>query len=41
MYVRATTTRKATQAAVARQDNAIVLDDDAVTVAGIRLWGIG
>lgn len=30
-----------TQAAVAAQPNAVVLDGDAATVAGLRFWGIG
>lgn len=41
VYVRGNHDSRVTQAAVARQSNAIVLDDDAVTVAGLRLWGIG
>ncbi len=41
VYVRGNHDSQATQRAVRRQDNAIVLDDDAVTVAGIRFWGVG
>ncbi len=41
VYVRGNHDSRTTQVAVARQENAIVLDDDAVTVAGLRLWGIG
>jgi predicted phosphodiesterase len=41
VYVRGNHDSQATQRAVRRQDNAIVLDDDATTVAGLRFWGIG
>jgi predicted MPP superfamily phosphohydrolase len=41
VYVRGNHDSRVTQAAVARQRNAIVLDDEAATVAGLRLWGIG
>ena len=37
----ATTTRPHTQDAVAAQPNAVVLDGDGATVAGLRFWGIG
>ncbi len=41
VFVRGNHDSRATARAVAAQDNAIVLDDDAVTVARLRLWGIG
>ncbi|HEX7132069.1 MAG TPA: metallophosphoesterase [Iamia sp.] len=41
VYVRGNHDSQATQRAVRRQDNAIVLDDDAITVAGLRFWGVG
>lgn len=41
VYVRGNHDSQATQRAVRRQDNAVVLDDDATTVAGLRFWGIG
>lgn len=41
VYVRGNHDSRTTQRAVARQPNAIVLDRDAVTVAGVRIWGIG
>jgi predicted phosphodiesterase len=41
VYVRGNHDSRVTAAAVGRQDGAVVLDDDTVTVAGIRFWGIG
>ncbi|HEU5150813.1 MAG TPA: metallophosphoesterase [Iamia sp.] len=41
VYVRGNHDSQATQRAVRRQDNAVVLDGDATTVAGLRIWGIG
>jgi predicted phosphodiesterase len=41
VYVRGNHDSRTTQAAVAAQPNAIVLDGDAATVAGLRFWGIG
>lgn len=41
VYVRGNHDSQATSRAVRRQDNAIVLDGRAATVAGLRIWGIG
>ena len=41
VYVRGNHDSDATQAAVAAQPNAVVLDGDAREVAGLRFWGIG
>ncbi len=41
VFVRGNHDSQASQRAVRRPDNAIVLDDDAATVAGLRFWGIG
>ena len=41
VYVRGNHDSRTTQAAVAAQHNAVVLDGDAATVAGLRFWGIG
>jgi predicted phosphodiesterase len=41
VYVRGNHDSRRTQAAVAEQENAVVLDGDAETVAGLRFWGIG
>jgi predicted MPP superfamily phosphohydrolase len=41
VWVRGNHDSYSTQAAVAAQPNALVLDDDAVEVAGLRIWGIG
>jgi predicted MPP superfamily phosphohydrolase len=41
VYVRGNHDSRTTQAAVAAQPNAIVLDGAAATVAGLRFWGIG
>lgn len=41
VFVRGNHDSAATARVVAAQENAVVLDDDAVTVAGLRLWGIG
>jgi predicted phosphodiesterase len=41
VYVRGNHDSRTTQTAVAAQPNAIVLDGDAATVAGLRFWGIG
>jgi predicted phosphodiesterase len=41
VYVRGNHDSQATQRAVRRQENAVVLDDDARTVAGLRFWGVG
>lgn len=41
LWVRGNHDSMVTQDAVASQDNAIVLDDSAATVAGLRFWGIG
>lgn len=41
VYVRGNHDSHDTQAAVARQARAVVLDGRAVTVAGLRFWGIG
>ena len=41
VYVRGNHDSRRTQAAVATQPNAIVLDGDGATVAGLRFWGIG
>lgn len=41
VYVRGNHDSRTTQAAVAAQPNAVVLDGDAAEVAGIRFWGIG
>jgi len=41
VWVRGNHDSKTTQAAVAAQPNAVVLDDDRTTVAGIDVWGIG
>jgi predicted phosphodiesterase len=41
VYVRGNHDSSNTQDAVAAQPNAVVLDGDGVTVAGLRFWGIG
>jgi predicted phosphodiesterase len=41
VYVRGNHDSHRTQDAVATQPNAVVLDGDAATVAGLRFWGIG
>ena len=41
VYVRGNHDSTNTQQAVASQPNAVVLDGDAATVAGLRFWGIG
>ena len=41
VFVRGNHDSAATSAAVAAQPNAVVLDDDVVEIAGLRLWGIG
>jgi predicted MPP superfamily phosphohydrolase len=41
VYVRGNHDSQRTQQAVAEQPNAVVLDGDAATVAGLRFWGIG
>jgi predicted phosphodiesterase len=41
VYVRGNHDSRRTQQVVAEQPNAIVLDGDAATVAGLRFWGIG
>jgi predicted phosphodiesterase len=41
VWVRGNHDSTRTQEAVAAQDNAVVLDGDAATVAGLRFWGIG
>jgi predicted MPP superfamily phosphohydrolase len=41
VYVRGNHDSHRTQRAVADQPNAVVLDGDAATVAGLRFWGIG
>jgi predicted MPP superfamily phosphohydrolase len=41
VYVRGNHDSRRTQRAVADQPNAVVLDGDAKTVAGLRFWGIG
>jgi predicted phosphodiesterase len=41
VYVRGNHDSRRTQAAVAAQPNAVVLDGDGATVAGLRFWGIG
>lgn len=41
VYVRGNHDSRRTQAAVAAQPNAVVLDGDAAEVAGLRFWGIG
>lgn len=41
VYVRGNHDSRGTQAAVAAQPGAVVLDGDAAEVAGIRFWGIG
>ena len=41
VWVRGNHDSLGTQAAVAEQPNAVVLDDEATTVAGVRIWGIG
>ena len=41
VYVRGNHDSAATQAAVAAQPNAVVLDGEAAEVAGLRFWGIG
>ena len=41
VYVRGNHDSMATQAAVAAQPNAVVLDGQAADVAGLRVWGIG
>ncbi|MGH9233315.1 MAG: metallophosphoesterase family protein, partial [Acidimicrobiales bacterium] len=41
VYVRGNHDSRAVQAAVADQPNAVVLDGEAATVAGLRFWGVG
>jgi predicted phosphodiesterase len=41
VWVRGNHDSRRTQAAVAAQPNAVVLDDDVAEVAGLRVWGIG
>lgn len=41
VWVRGNHDSRQTQRAVAARENAIVLDGDAVDVAGLRIWGIG
>ncbi|MGE0794302.1 MAG: metallophosphoesterase [Acidimicrobiia bacterium] len=41
VWVRGNHDSASTQAVVAAQPNAVVLDGDAATVAGLRFWGIG
>jgi predicted phosphodiesterase len=41
VWVRGNHDSRRTQRAVAAQPNAVVLDGDAATVAGLRFWGIG
>ncbi|MBN2623460.1 MAG: metallophosphoesterase [Acidimicrobiales bacterium] len=41
VYVRGNHDSRRTQAAVADQPNAVVLDGEGATVAGLRFWGIG
>ncbi|MDD9369851.1 MAG: metallophosphoesterase [Acidimicrobiales bacterium] len=41
VYVRGNHDSRRTQQVVAEQPNAVVLDGDAATVAGLRFWGIG
>lgn len=41
VYIRGNHDSRVTQVAVGRQENAIVLDRAAATVAGLRIWGIG
>jgi predicted phosphodiesterase len=41
VYVRGNHDSRRTQEAVASQPNAVVLDGDGATVAGLRFWGIG
>ncbi len=41
VYVRGNHDSRSIQAAVAEQPNAVVLDGEAATVAGLRFWGIG
>lgn len=41
VYVRGNHDSRAVQAAVAGQDNTVVLDGEAETVAGVRIWGVG
>ena len=41
VWVRGNHDSRGTQVAVAEQPNAVVLDGEAATVAGLRLWGIG
>ena len=41
VWVRGNHDSMQTQAAVAAQPNAVVLDDDGADVAGLRVWGIG
>jgi predicted phosphodiesterase len=41
VFVRGNHDSRQVQRAVAGQPNAVVLDDDVATVAGLRLWGIG
>jgi predicted phosphodiesterase len=40
LWVRGNHDSAATQRAVAAQENAVVLDGDAVTIAGLRFWGM-
>lgn len=41
VYVRGNHDSRAVQAAVAGQPNTVVLDGEAATVAGVRIWGVG
>lgn len=41
LWVRGNHDSTVTQDAVAAHDNAVVLDDDAATITGLRFWGIG
>ncbi|GAA5068289.1 putative MPP superfamily phosphohydrolase [Thermocatellispora tengchongensis] len=41
VFVRGNHDSRATERAVARQKNAVVLDDKAATVAGLRIYGLG
>lgn len=41
VFIRGNHDSRATREAVARQENAVVLDGRATTVAGLRIWGIG
>lgn len=41
VYIRGNHDSRVTQRAVERQRNAVVLDGETVTLAGLRIWGIG